>query len=187
MDKRPMDKKEFEVDNENQLREDIMHHAPRPSAAHNETIMQAARANAAKQNRSKRPGRSWLMMGAGLAASAVLAVSVGQLLPTNPSPVEINQRGPSDHAVWPAENLTLGSEPNELRWTAQPGAERYQVNIYSDSAELLWQSIWTTEARVRAPGIRELMFASGARYFWVVEIDGTSSRLSLGPYWFRIE
>lgn len=181
-----MDRKKVERDSEDQMREEIRRRSPRPSAAHDRRILDVARATAAATRRPK-PRRSWLMVGAGIAASTLVALSVWQMLPVNTLIIDTGLRGNGDEAVWPAENRSLAAEPDEFRWAAQAGAELYRVNIYNDSAELLWTSAWVAENRLPAPEVAQLMFSSGARYFWVVKVDGTAAREELGPYWFRIE
>jgi hypothetical protein len=182
-----MDKKETTRDEDDQLRETLLRGTPRPSAAHDQLILDAARKKAAGTRRTKARPQNWIMVGAGLAASVVLAMVIWQSPMTDSPPIDAGVRGAGELAVWPAENTLLAAEPDEFRWAAQAGAERYRIRLHNDSAELVWTSDWVLDNRQPAPVVADLMFARGARYFWVVEVDGSASRQSLGPYWFRIE
>lgn len=169
------------------LRTEILRATPKPSAQHDETILNAARLVAAKGRSSERRMNRWLPAGVGLAASLLLAVSLWQLAPIESESEGHRRTATEDSDAWPSGNRVLSAEPQEFRWVSQPGAERYRITIYNNAAESLWQSAWLVEARADAPDVADVMFANGSRYFWVVEIDGATQKRTLGPYWFRLK
>lgn len=172
-------------DDDLQLRTQAERHAPRPSASHDEIILRAAKAKASKKN-VKRPQRRWLMAGAGLAASVVLAVGLLQIQTTIPPHSDRSARG-TDATVWPSENVELSSPPTELRWSEQAGGSRYQARLHNDAAELLWSSEWVSATRVSVDEQTAALLTTGERYFWIVDVEGSVANNSMGPYWFRIK
>ena len=132
--------------------------------------------------------RGWVQ-GLGLAATVLLAVAVWVTVPKGwlEAGPESNHRSDTPLTSRPSGNVSLTAAPAEYRWTAEPGARRYRVEIFDDAAESLWQGSWTEETQVSAPAREEMTLRGGARYFWVVEIDGAAARQTLGPYWFRLE
>lgn len=122
--------------------------------------------------------------GLAVAAAIVLAVSVWTFLPTD---VPVSQRTGDPVSSSPSGNVALRVPPGVYEWTAEPGARRYRITVYSNAGERLWQSDWVTQVRQSAPGGDELPLERGARYYWTVDIDGGVGRDSLGPYWFRLE
>ncbi|MGI9328876.1 MAG: hypothetical protein ACR2PZ_26910 [Pseudomonadales bacterium] len=127
---------------------------------------------------------------AGIAATLVVAFSVWQFLP--PESQVTTQRGDKLESIGqtassPSGNVALEAAPTAYQWRAEPGAHRYRVQVFDAAAQQLWQSDWTTGTQLPAPTDGELSFPYDKRYFWVVEIDGSAARRSLGPYWFRIE
>jgi len=172
---------------EHRLRKTLLDQAPQGSIAHDRNILAAANAAAEKTRQTNRgSSRSWLKIAAGLAASVLVVLSVWQLsIPTSVDP-DTTVRGTDNSEVTPADNATLVSVPEAFRWEAQPGVRRYQLSLRNDSAELLWTSVWVDKPEVSLPAEVSNALSHGARYFWVVEIDGNAARQSLGPYWFRI-
>ena len=154
--------------------------APKPSATHNEAVMQAARAKAAARRQTRKS--VWrLTPGLGIAATTVLAVAVVWLLRVEQPTIGL-ERGGTTEGLVPADGAVLDATPTRFEWpTAADG--RYQLNVYSDSAILLWQSDALTEPVWVVSD--ELTLERNARYFWVVE--RLDSAASMGPYWFSIQ
>lgn len=140
-----------------------------------------------QQVEGRRPAyRSWLQ-GAGVAATVLLAFAVWTLAPIRGSDPDGNNRSDAHLTSSPSGNISLKTAPTVFRWTAEPGARRYRVEIFDDAAESLWQSSWIAETTVPAPSGSELVLSGDARYFWIVEVDGVAARQTLGPYWFRLD
>ena len=169
------------------LRDSITRHAPRPSAAHNEAVMAAARANAARTRHSRLVERNRTWSGIGIAAVIVLAVGIWQLAPDE-TVIDNSVRGDDPAAeILPADNASLSVAPQEFRWTEVAGARRYKMKMYDGSATLLWESDWTDATKLTLPATAANQVTPGSSYFWTVELEGNGSRRSLGPYWFQVE
>jgi len=164
------------------LRDEIRRRAPRPSAAHDAAILDAARAKAARTRRDRMVERNRTWSGIGIAAALVLAIGVWQSAPQLPGDGGI--RGGAA-AVVPVDNATLGGAPQTFAWPAEAGATRYKVKLHDDTATLIWESAWIEATSTDLPA--GVPVDSGARYFWVVDVDGNADRQSLGPFWFTVE
>lgn len=168
-------------DGDERLRAALGSTAPKPSATHNETVMMAARAKAATRGRAR--DTTWRLTPAlGIAATMVLAVAIVWLLRFEEPTIGLERGGVSEGIV-PADGAVLEMMPARFQWPAAADAS-YQLNIYNDSAILLWQSAALSEPVLVVTD--ELRLESGARYFWVVERLDSAGAASLGPYWFRI-
>ncbi|MCH9695217.1 MAG: hypothetical protein K0U72_11975 [Gammaproteobacteria bacterium] len=172
-------------DDDLQLRAEAKRHAPRPSAAHDEAVLSAARAKA-RHKKPRRPQRRWLMAGVGLAASVFLAIGLLQTQSTVVPDVD-RSGGGADAAAWPSGNVELSSQPTEFRWSEQGDDSRYRLRLHNDAAELLWESDWVLTAQVSVDEEVAALLSSGERYFWIVNVEGSMSNPSMGPYWFRIQ
>lgn len=171
--------------NEPSLREQVLRNAPQPSAAHDELVMHAARVRAAAQRRSRQRRARYRGLLA-LAASIVVAVGVWQVVPVDVADESV-MRNDADSLAWPSGNATLEALPAAFHWQAPPGARRFRVTLYDDAAQELWQSEWLDAPRMATSMLQAALPNTEARYFWVVELDGTTTRQSLGPFWFRLE
>ena len=155
--------------------------APKPSAAHNESIMKAAREKAAARGRAGNTG--WrLTPGLGIAATTVLAIAIVWLLRFEEPTIGL-ERGAVTEGIVPADGAVLEMTPARFEWPAVAEGS-YQLNVYSDAAILLWQSETLSEPALVVTD--ELDLEGGARYFWVVERLDSAGAASLGPYWFSI-
>lgn len=143
-----------------------------------------------RQAEQRQPSQRIWPRVAGVAAALVLAFSVWQFAP--PEPQDPAQRGARPEnggqaGGVPGGNAALDVAPGVYQWKAEPGARRYRLQVFDDAARRLWQSDWTAATQIPAPTDDELSLSNGERYFWIVEIDGSAERQSLGPYWFRIK
>ena len=162
-------------------REDVVARMLRsPEAIEKHKVLEALHAEARQQ---PAPRRRWYGVAA-VAASVLLAISVWQFLPEQ-QPGGIRSDVPS--AGSPSGNVVLTDSPTEYLWASEPGAIRYRVELFNNAGDALWESEWTEDAQVEAPSADLLQLDSGARYFWIVHVEGATARQSLGPYWFRIE
>lgn len=156
--------------------------APKPSAAHNDSIMKAAREKAAARGRAGNAG--WrLMPGLGIAATMVLAIAIVWLLRIEEPSIGL-ERGGVTEGVVPEDGAVLEMMPARFEWPAAADGS-YQLNIYNDAAILLWQSEALSEPVLVVTD--EPALEGGARYFWVVERLDSAGAASLGPYWFSIQ
>lgn len=165
--------------NEQRLRASLHEAAPLPSQQHNEAIMAKARELAAAQ---RRPLILRLAPGMGIAASLVLAVIVGLWIRSEPLPSTI-ERGGDSAALHPLDGAVLTQNPTRFEWRGVERADAYRVTLYDDTAEVVWESIETSETSVAIPADTEI--AAGRRYFWVVTVGRGSSTQELGPFWFE--
>ncbi len=170
---------------EQKLRVELLRNAPRPSDQHNDLIMQAARAKAKATREAQQPkgffnGR--LLAGLAFAASVCLAIVV--LAPTfGERPATTIERS-EKIVVVPADGAILNASPARFEWPASTESRRYQVNVYNDSAELLWSSSPVDTSSLEIKKGQEL---PSSRYFWTVDLlDGPKGR-QLGPFWFRVK
>ena len=170
-----------------QLRESIRKHALPASAGHNEAILAAARAKAARQRRLRMIERSRSWTGAGIAAAVLLAAGLWIAVPDTAVDDDRIRGDRAVAATVPADNARLGNVPSTFRWQHVPETRRYRVTVYDDNASPVWQSDWITVAEVAIAPNAAAAMPSGHRYFWRVELDGDGPRQSLGPYWFTIE
>ena len=169
-------------DGDERLRAALGSAAPKPSATHNETVMMAARAKAAARGRTR--NASWaLTPGLGIAATTVLAIAIVWLLRVEEPGIGL-ERGGVTEGIVPADGAVLDATPARFEWPAAANGS-YQLNIYNDSAILLWQSETLAEPALVVSD--ELALEGGARYFWVVERqDSGGTAPPMGPYWFSI-
>lgn len=170
---------------EEQMRNELLKTAPKPSTSHNEFIMQAARARAKATRDARRPkGLFGSRLLSGLAVAASLFVAVVVLMPTlSETPAPTIERSETI-SVTPADGAALTASPARFEWPEAATSQRYKLSVYNDSAELLWRSD-ATEALSLA--VKEGQELPSGRYFWTVDlVDGPKGR-SLGPFWFRVK
>lgn len=162
-------------------REDVVARMLRsPEAIEKHKVLEALHA----ETRDRQvPRRRW-HVAAAVAASALIAISMWLFVPEQGAE---GIRSDLPSAGSPSGNVLLADSPAEFRWTAEPGAIRYRVEMFDNSGESLWESGWTQEVVIQAPSGDRLQLDGGARYFWIVHVEGASARQLLGPYWFRIE
>lgn len=118
---------------------------------------------------------------AALAAAALLAVSMTQLLPTaatdtDPAPSQTStvRSGTSDEPkpLKPEEGERTAAP--EFQWTAVDGADNYVVDLLDESGEILWTSPSTVETGIDWPASVPL---DPGLYYWRV----TSQALGHDP------
>lgn len=170
---------------EERLRKALDDAAPRPSTAHDETILRAARAKAqATAKDIAKPRRSRTMPAFGIAATFILAIAVAWLLRIE-TPDDTYVRSGTAANVIPADGVLLKEAPSRFVWPASGQAERYRLSVYNDAADLIWASPPTTETEWLVGD--ELQLPANARYFWVVDLLDSAQRPTIGPFWFTLE
>ncbi len=175
------------ADDESRLKQQLLKLAPKPSAQHNDNVMRAAEAKAKKVAALRQPKRGtarWFVSGLGIAASIVLAAII-TWPPGNESPLVTAERGGRIADVVPVDGATVHTTPSRFEWPASAETRQYQLNVYSDAAELLWSSAPLTDTTWNVGD--ELNLSKGARYFWVVDLLESPGGKSIGPFWFSIE
>lgn len=97
-------------------------------------------------------------------------------------------RGPAVSAqeIVPADGAQLTVTPERLAWPAQVGATGYQVRLYDESAEILWQGPEVQQPKSVLPAVVSRTLEPGGAYFWTVRVRGEVTRQRLGPFWFLI-
>jgi len=130
---------------------------------------------------------------AAASAAAVLVAGLGLTLVwlgRSGGPVAVDDAvrggGSAREAMNPADGADLGSAPATLAWGIQPGAIRYRVRLYDETAELLWESAPGEVPRVALPSQVRSRLATGGAFFWTVELEGRTVRRRLGPTWFEV-
>ncbi|MEM7610614.1 MAG: hypothetical protein AAF270_02975 [Pseudomonadota bacterium] len=155
--------------------------APKPSAGHDKAILDAAEHYAAKHK------PLLLRPHFALAATALLAVAIWQAGIFHDAAQPTTQRSAGQAIVWPLDNATLDASPTRLSWPTQASANGYRVTIYDDAANSLFESEWLDANEYVLPTSAANAIKQTGRYFWIVELQGTSANTRLGPYWFTIE
>lgn len=153
---------------------------PATSAAHDAAIRERARlAFGPNQPAAAR----WPLA---LAATVLLAVPAAWIglnaITTAPSNDVVRS---ATVGITPAMGAVLGAPPEELRWSAVPGARDYRVVLMDHEARTLWTSDPTSSARVRLPAdLTESL--RGQTLIWRVELTGPAQPAPLGPFDFTV-
>lgn len=186
-------------DTERVLSEKLRFGTRRPTHAHDQTVLDAAK-KAAEKIRAKKPGGDSAGGGSGTATSrrwfvpaalvASLVVGVAGLLSLQIRPgtdlTTVSTRNGTSGEVTPGHQTTLTTAPSEFHWPSNAMARSYQLTLLDSSAEVLWTSEEVGSNHVVLPDAVRGRLTGGSTYLWTVEVQSGGASTKLGPFWFRM-
>lgn len=175
------------------IRESLAKAGTQPSRAHDQAILEAARAftdsgeneadrsdsGARKQNSGN--SRGWPLA---VAATAVLAIGIAFVTRSGPEQRPDVIRGEA-YEMLPVADAVLTQPPSTFRWPEAGGGRSYRLVIRDSNGLLLHQGMWQAMNQFAVNKQLERQLSEAGDYLWVVEQRGQTDQ-ALGPFRFRV-
>lgn len=159
-----------------------------PSAAHDQSILDAARefsATAPPAAAASTRSHRWPLA---LAAGALLVIGMTiTLFPREATdPTVLRGSDAQTQALpAPADGAALSRLPDRFTWLPGAAGSSYRLTLRDAAGERLWQSRWLSEPTQVADSELLAQLQPGRDYFWMIEQRGTATT-TMGPYRFSV-
>lgn len=111
--------------------------------------------------------RTWISAVAGIAAVAVMAVLISIWI-FNPARENVRLRGYDEVPILIVSPIGGIKALSEIRWKAVKGIETYNVKIFSESGDLVWEESSKGNSVVIPASVSD-SFVAEQEYYWQVE------------------
>lgn len=170
-------------DDDDIVRAALARAAPRTGPAHDQAILEAA-ARVADERRARRR-RRWSVP-LSLAASLCLLGMWGLWLLRVEPPDTLRGGDPAlAGAVSPQDAARLSTTPDQLRWSAVPGASQYVITLRDATGAILGTADSAEATSLPLSRVAMVPLPPGT-YFWVVNARGPALERELGPFSFQV-
>lgn len=121
------------------------------------------------------------------AAIALVAFTLTALWLLWPDKKTVVYRGHDETSILVLSPVGEVTSVNEFKWKAVPDVESYELKVYNEAGEIVWEQIESGLTTILPASVRDT-FAPGEPYFWQVETrlsDGETLKSKMIRFWIR--